>query len=93
VFDRDLKRLRDLVRKHRYVVTLSADDALDESDLTIFDLESSVLTGRIIQRRQDSVTGEWTYGVRGKDVDGRPIDVVVTIERQRRAAFIAAYLL
>lgn len=53
-----LRRLRTEVRNRRYVVTVHADEEMDEDGLTIFDVESAVLTGRIVEQQRDRPTGE-----------------------------------
>jgi len=46
VYDAELKRMRELIRTRRYVMTLHAEDEMDADDLTIFDIESAILTAR-----------------------------------------------
>jgi hypothetical protein len=48
MFDRILKRMRQLVRARQYVMSLHADEEMDADGLTIFDVESVILTGKII---------------------------------------------
>lgn len=50
MFDRILKRMRELVRIRQYVMTVHADDEMDSDGLTIYDVESIVLTGQIVER-------------------------------------------
>ena len=70
--------MRDKVRRRQYVMTLHAEDEMDEDGLTIFDIESCLLTGTIIERQIDRKTKERKYLVRGQTVDGLNIVVVVT---------------
>lgn len=77
-----LRRLRTEVRNRRYVVTVRADEEMDEDDLTIFDVESAVLTGKIIEQQRDRRTGERKYVVRGEAVDGRIVGVVGKLFRR-----------
>ncbi|MBI5051660.1 MAG: DUF4258 domain-containing protein [Chloroflexi bacterium] len=65
------------VRQRQYVVTLHADEEMDEDELTIFDMESAILTGKIIERQKDTGTKEWKYLVRGKTVDEETVIIVV----------------
>jgi uncharacterized lipoprotein len=65
------------VRQRQYVMTLHADEEMDEDDLTIFDVERAILTGKIIERQKDTETKEWKYLVRGKTVDEETMIVVV----------------
>jgi hypothetical protein len=43
---------------------------MDEDDLSIFDVERTILTGDIIERQKDQKTGEWKYLIRGHVMDG-----------------------
>jgi len=48
VFERILNQLREKVRARQYVMTLHANEEMDEDGLTIFDVESILLSGNII---------------------------------------------
>jgi Domain of unknown function (DUF4258) len=74
--ERILQRFRDSVRSLHYVVTLHAEEEMDEDGLSVFDLESAVLTGEIVERQRDRQTREWKYVVNGKGLDGGTVAVV-----------------
>ena len=65
MFDRVLKRMRELIRTGWYVMTLHAEDEMSADDLTVWDVESAVLNGKIVQRQRDRGSREWKYLVRG----------------------------
>lgn len=69
--------MRDKIRRRQYVVTLHADEEMDDDELTIFDVESAILAGTIRERQRDRKTKESKYLVRGKTVDGAQVVVVV----------------
>ncbi len=50
MYDAELRRMRELVRTRRYVMTLHAGDEMDADSLSIFDVESAILTGQISER-------------------------------------------
>lgn len=52
MFERILNQLRERVRTRQYVMTIHADEEMNEDDLTIFDVESVVLSGKIIERQK-----------------------------------------
>jgi len=79
VFDRILKRIREKVRIRDYIITLHADDEMDDDDLMVFDVEHVLLTGHMLERQQDRETDEWKYLVGGQTLDGER-DVVVVIK-------------
>lgn len=66
LFDRYLKRMRELVRTRQYVMTLHAEDEMEADGLTVYDVESAILTGQIIERQKDRASAEWKYVVRSK---------------------------
>jgi len=91
VHDRILKRIRIKVRARQYVMTLHADEEMDSDGLTIFDVESGVLTGEIVERQKDAKTSEWKYVVRGRTLDGAPVVVVSKLTLTGKVAFITVY--
>jgi hypothetical protein len=70
--------MREKVRRRQYVMTLHADEEMDDDGLSIFDVESAILTGAIIERQRDRKTRGSKYLVRGQTVDGAQIIVAVT---------------
>ncbi len=67
------------MRENNYVVTLHADEEMDEDKLSMYDVERAILTGSIIDRQKDTQLGEWKYLVRGQTIQGDEIVVVVKI--------------
>lgn len=51
---------------------------MDNDGLTIFDVESVILTGSLIEQQRDRKTGHRKYLVRGETVDGSQTAVVVS---------------
>ena len=72
-----IAHLRTLVRKKQYVVSVHAAEELDDDNLNIFDLESIILTGKIVERQRDRKSGESKLVVAGETVGGIEADVVV----------------
>ena len=70
--------MREKVHRRQYVMTLHADDEMDDDGLSIFDVESAILTGTIIERQRERKTRESKYLVRGQTVDGTHAVVAVT---------------
>ena len=68
--------MRDKIRRRQYVMTLHADEEMDDDGLTIFDIESAILVGAIHERQRDRKTKESKYLVRGQTVDGAQVVVV-----------------
>lgn len=87
-----LKQLRDLVRTLNYVVSVHAADELDDDNLTVFDLESILLTGRIAERQTDRDTREGKCVVSGRTLSGAPAEAVVKLGPTGQLVVITAYL-
>lgn len=74
---RALTRMREEVRRRLYVMTTHAEEEMDNDGLTIFDVESVILTGEIVERQRDRRTREPKYLVRGEIIGGTRSAVVV----------------
>lgn len=71
MLERLLKRMREKIRARQYVMTVHAEEEMDEDGLSIFDVERCILTGEIIARQKDHETDEWKYLVKGRSLTGR----------------------
>jgi len=72
-------------------MTLHAEEEMSADGLTVFDVESAILTGRIVQRQKDSETGEWKYVVRGRSLTGFSVGVVAKLSKKRTPVIITVY--
>jgi hypothetical protein len=85
--------MREKVRTRRYVMTLHAEEEMDEDGLTIFDVESGILTGEIVERQKERITAEWKYLVKGKPLTGDDVMVVTKLSPTGKLVIITAYRL
>ena len=92
MFDRILKRMREKIRARRYVMTLHAEEEMDDDGLSIFDVERGVLTGKIVERQKDHVTEEWKYLIEGQTIAGDPVVVVAKSSITGKLVIITVYL-
>lgn len=83
--------MRDKIRAGDYVMTLHGDEELDADDLSVFDVERCVLTGKIIERQKDRQTGEIKYRILGSMVSGNLMEVVAKLGPTGRLFIITAY--
>lgn len=88
---RVLKRMREKVRDLQYVMTLHAEEEMDDDNLSIFDVESVILTGEIVERQKDRKTGEWKYLVKGQVLSGEDAIVVGKIGPTEKLVVITVY--
>jgi len=91
VYERILNQLREKVRTPQYVMTVRADEEMDEDGLTIFDVESVILSGKIVERQKDQSTGEWKYLVKGESLAGKSVVTVTKIGPTGKLIFITIY--
>ena len=77
VFARVLQRMRSKVRNHQYVMTVHAWEELESDGLSVFDVESAILSGRVTERQLDRPWGERKYVIRGRSLEGDGSIVVV----------------
>ena len=63
---RILRRMQAKVRQRQYVMTLHAEEEMDDDGLTIFDVERGILTGEILERQRDRLSGESKFRMRGQ---------------------------
>ena len=75
MYERILQRFWDRIRRRQYVVTVHAEEEMDEDGISVLDLESAVLTGEILERQRDRVTRGWKYVVEGTGIDGTSVCV------------------
>lgn len=88
---RVLNRMREKVRDLQYVMTLHAEEEMSDDNLSIFDVESVILTGEIIERQKDRKTGEWKYLVKGQALNSEQTIVVVKIGPTEKLVVITIY--
>ena len=74
---RILEKIRAWVRAHRYVMTLHAEEEMEEDGLSIVDVENALLTGSMVGRQTDRRSKERKYLVRGRSADDTRTVVVV----------------
>lgn len=91
MYERILNQLREKIRTRQYVMTIHADEEMDEDELSIFDVESVILSGKIIERQKDQGTGEWKYLVKGESLAGKSVVTVTKIGPTGKMILITVY--
>jgi hypothetical protein len=91
MFERVLKTMREKIRKKEYVMTLHAEEEMNNDDLTIYEVESGILTGEIVERQKDRETGESKYRVNGLTLSGEAVEVVARIGPTGKLVIITVY--
>ncbi|MBI3654184.1 MAG: DUF4258 domain-containing protein [Acidobacteria bacterium] len=83
--------MREKIRARQYVMTLHAEEEMDNDGFSIFDVESGILTGEIIERQKDNLSGEWKYLVSGKSLTDDDIIVVGKLSLTGKLVVITVY--
>ena len=83
--------MREKVRTRRYIVTLHAEEEMDDDGFGIFDVEHAILTGNIQEHQKDRDTGEWKYRLVGHALDDRRIEVVAKLSITGKLVIVTAY--
>ena len=91
MFDRILQRMRDKVRALDYVMTIHAEEEMEDDDLSILDVEQALLTGEIIERQKDQETGEWKYLIAGNTLADETLIVVAKLALTGNLVLITVY--
>jgi hypothetical protein len=74
-------------------MSIHAEEQMCNDDLTIFDIEHSILTGKIIERQKDKTTAEWKYRIKGQTLNGYVVEIITKISPTGKLVIITVYLL
>ncbi len=92
MYERILKRMREKVRARQYIMTLHAEEEMNDDALTIFDVERAILAGNIIERQHDHDMDEWKYVVLGRTINETRMTAVTKFGAMGKLVFITVYL-
>ena len=91
MYERVLRQMRERVRLRKYVMTIHAEEEMNDDDFSIFDVERVILTGQIIERQQVYETGERKYLVAGQSEHNHGMVVVGKISVTDKLVVITVY--
>jgi len=91
MYDAELKRMRELIHTRRYVMTLHAEEEMDADGLSIFDVESVILTGRVNERQRDREPDAGKYLVSGHALRDATVTVVTRFSPTGKLVFITVF--
>jgi len=92
MFERILRQMREKVRTRQYVMTLHAEEEMNEDDLSIFDVEHCILGGSIAERQRDVMTAEWKYRIAGETFEGSQAEVIAKLSVTGKLVIVTVYL-
>ena len=93
MLERVLKRVREGIRRQQYVMTLHAEEEMNDDNLTIYDVERAILTGKILERQRDRPSGEWKYRLRGRTMEDAAIEVIAKLGPTGKVVLSTVYRL
>jgi len=77
----------------QYVMTVHAEDEMDNDSFSIFDIEQAMFNGAITERQKDKHSGEWKYVIQGRTDHGDALAVVVKLGNTDTVIIITVYVL
>jgi len=89
--ERALREFRERIRTREYVLTLHAEEEMNEDGFTILDVERGVLTGDVLERQRDKVTREPKYVLRGRTVSEGEIELVAKMGPTGKMVILTVY--
>ena len=92
MFDKILRLIRVKVSNQHYVMTLHAEEEMEDDDFTIYDIEQGILTGEILECQKDRVTAESKYRIRGETTDGGEVELIVKLSPTGKVVIITVYV-
>ncbi len=92
MFERIIKLMREKIRKKQYIMTLHAEEEMNNDDLTIYDVESAILTGKIVERQRDGETAELKYRINGQTLSDDKVEVITKVSPTGKLVIITVYV-
>ena len=72
-------------------MSLHAQEEMEADGLTIYDVESTILTGKITERQKDRVSMEWKYLISGQSLANDAVTVAVKFSPTDKLVFITIF--
>lgn len=85
--------MREFVRTSRYVMTVHGHEEMEADRVTVFDVEHCILTGKIVERQRDGVTGGWKYLVERQTIARERAVAVAKVGATPKLVIITVYLI
>ena len=92
MFESVLHHIQAKIRTLDYVMTVHADEEMDDDGLTILDVEQVILTGQIVKRQRDHNNVDWKYLIKGQTDDRLDVVVVAKLSPTDTVVIITVYV-
>ena len=83
--------MREKVRNRQYVMSLHAEEEMDDDNLSIFDVESGILNGNIRERQKEKDFAEWKYIIEGQTLAGDNIAIATKLSIAGKLVIITVW--
>jgi uncharacterized DUF497 family protein len=93
VVDQTLAVIQSKIRSLQYMMTIHAEEEMDNDGLSIYDVEEAIINGTITERQQDRYTGEGKYIIEGTIHTGDIVAVVSKLSTTGMVVIITVYIL
>ena len=93
MLEKILRTIQEKIRLQQYIMTLHAEEEMEDDDFSIYDVENGILTGEILERQKDRTTAESKYRIRGETVTGEGIEIIVKLSATGKVVIITVYAL
>ena len=91
MFESILENIQQKILQQQYVMTIHADEEMDDDNLMLDDIEQAILTGEILERQKDRATAERKYRIRGYSTDSNLVEVIVKLGLSGKVIIITVY--
>ena len=93
MYDHILTVIQTKTRMLQYVMTIHAEDEMDNDSFSIFDIEQAIFNGTITERQKDKHSSEWKYVIQGRTDSGDALAVVAKLGKTDTVIIITVYAL
>lgn len=92
MYEKIRDKIRAKIRLLDYVMTIHAEEEVENDDLSILDVEEAILNGNIIERQRDAESGEFKYLLAGKTFDDASLIVVAKLSHTGKVVIVTVFL-
>ncbi len=89
---RVLRRIRELARTGRYVLTKHGYEEMKADGLSILDVENCLITGALVEWQRDRESSQWKFLVEGATLSGDRAAVVAKLGPNGELFIITVYI-
>lgn len=93
MFEAIVRQIQTNVRIGRYIMTVHAEEEMNDDGLSIFDIEAVIFNGAITERQRDHRTQEWKYLICGTSTTQIMIEIATKLRPNELVVILTVYVL